>query len=150
MVQSAKDVNVAVPFEIEQPPLAVKLMARPELAVAERLRDVSSVWVPGFVKVMVCVCRLTANAWVTGDAAAKVELPPCEAVMEHDPEPLNDAVLPVSEQAPTAVKLTGKLELAVALRVSGVPASWAPGLAKVMVCVCRFTVNVCVTDGAAV
>ncbi len=75
-------------------------------------------------------------------------MPACDAVMEHDPEPLNDAVLPVSEQAPTAVKLTGKLELAVAPRTSGVPTVCVPGLTKVIVCVCK-TLNVCVTDGAA-
>ncbi len=69
--------------------------------------------------------------------------------MEHDPEPLNDAVVPATEQAPLAVKLTVKPELAVALRLSDVPASCAPGLAKVMVCICALTANVCVTGVAA-
>lgn len=39
------------------------------------------------------------------------------------------------------VKLTARLELAVAASVSGVPAVCVPGLAKVMVCVAWVTVT---------
>ena len=43
--------------------------------------------------------------------------------MEHVPAPLNDAVLPVTEHAPLATKLIVKPELALAERLSEVPAS---------------------------
>jgi hypothetical protein len=61
--------------------------------------------------------------------------------MEHIPAALKEAVVPVTEQTPLPAKLTVKPELAVALRVSGVPTVCAPGLAKVIVCVCK-TLNV--------
>jgi hypothetical protein len=47
------------------------------------------------------------------------------------------------------VKLTAKLELAVAESVSGVPTFWTPRGAKVMVCASPLTVKVCETAVAA-
>jgi hypothetical protein len=72
--------------------------------------------------------------------------------MVQVPEAMNVAVVPETVQTDVVVemKLTGNAELAVAARVSGVPTFWAPGLAKVMVCVPLLTVKLCGTIAAAV
>ena len=61
------------------------------------------------------------------------------------------AVVPETVQtlAVVELKLTGKLELAVAESVSGVPTVWVAIAPKVMVCASPFTVKICETGVAA-
>ncbi len=47
------------------------------------------------------------------------------------------------------VKLTGRAEVAVAVRASGVPCNWLAGSLKVIVCGFPFTVKLCETGVAA-
>ena len=81
-------------------------------------------------------------------------LPACDAVIEQVPAARNVAVAPLTVQTLAVVeaKLTVRPEVAVAVRLSGVPTVCAPGLAKLMVCAVRlaaFTVKLCATGVAA-
>jgi hypothetical protein len=71
--------------------------------------------------------------------------------MVQVPLATNVAVVPVTVQMVlvTEVKVTGKLEVAVAESVSGVPTVCADIGLKVMVCGLPFTVMFCGTIGAA-
>jgi hypothetical protein len=74
MVQVPAAVNVAVvPLTVQIPAVVeAKDTARPELAVAESVRGVPTVCVPGLAKVMVCAtgAALTVKLSETGVAAA--------------------------------------------------------------------------------
>jgi len=63
-------------------------------------------------------------------------LPAWVAWMTQVPEAMKVATVPLTVQTPAVweAKLTVRPELAVAERLSGVPTTCAPGLAKVMVC----------------
>ncbi len=71
--------------------------------------------------------------------------------MVHVPAPANVAVVPLTVQIPVVVDAneTASPELAVAESAKGDPTVCVPGLAKAMVCVLPFTVNVCETGVAA-
>ena len=78
-------------------------------------------------------------------------LPACEAVKVQIPVALvMSTVLPVIEQAPAAVTLTGRPELAVGATANEVLyAAGLVGAAKVMVCPAACAVTVCTTLVAA-
>ena len=80
-------------------------------------------------------------------------MPACDAVIEQVPAAMKLAVAPETVQTLAVVeaKLTARPEVAVAVRLSGVPTVCAPGLLKVMVCAisAALTVKVCETGVAA-
>jgi hypothetical protein len=88
---------------------------------------------------------------VTDVAAAHVVLPACEATMAQVPPVGNVTVVADTVQMPVVddVYVTGKPELAVAVRVKGVPTVWVVIALKAIVCGCPFTVKVCETGVAA-
>ena len=60
-----------VPLTVHTLPVPdAKETARPELAVATRLVFVPTVWVPGDVKLMLCVASCTVKVWLVPAAAA--------------------------------------------------------------------------------
>jgi hypothetical protein len=81
MVQVPEVSMVAVVPETEQLTGVVdaKLTAKPELAEAESVSGVPTVWVAIVPKVMVCEVAFTVKLRETGVAAAYVELPACVA-----------------------------------------------------------------------
>ncbi len=126
----------------------------PELAVAESVSGVPTVWVPGLLKVIVCAVNpaaFTVKLCDTMFAAAHVVLPACVAWMVQVPADRNVAVEPLTVQTLVVVEAndTDNPELAVAESISGVPTLCAPGLLKVMVCAFPFTVKLCETGVAA-
>jgi len=85
---------------------------------------------------------LTRKLCETMGAAAKVMLSPgCEAMIVQVPAATKVAVhveaadATVQTEVVVDAKLTANPEVAVAASVIGVPATWVPGLLKVMVCV---------------
>ena len=72
MVQVPEAMNVAVVPETVQTLVVVevKLTVRPELAVAESVSGVPTVWAPGLAKVMVCACAVDGEALRDLGAAA--------------------------------------------------------------------------------
>ena len=81
---------------------------------------------------------LTVKFCVTEEAAAYVLLSPgCEATIVQVLAETKVTVVPLTVHTAVVVevRLTGRLELAVAVSVSGVPTTWVPGLLKVMSCV---------------
>jgi hypothetical protein len=74
-------------------------------------------------------------------AAAYVPLPAWFASIVQVPEAINVAVVPETVQTDVVVevKVTTRLELAVAESVRGVPTICVPGFAKVIACVARVT-----------
>jgi hypothetical protein len=86
--------------------------------------------------------ELTMKLCETNAAAAKALFPPWDAVMVHVPAAMNVAVAPVAPESVQTlvvrvVKLTGRLEVAVAESDNVVPSTWVPGFGKEMVCVGR-------------
>jgi len=81
----------------------------------------------------------------------KEALPDCEATMVQVPPVRNVAVVGDTVQTPVVddVYVTGKPELAVAVRVKGVPTVWVAIALKVIVCDCPSTVKLCETGVAA-
>ncbi len=83
--------------------LEAKLTGCMELAVAVKLSGVPTCWAVMVPKVMVCdlsAAAVTVIGCVAASAAAKVLLPPCEAVTEQVPASTNVTVLPDNVQAP--------------------------------------------------
>ncbi len=83
MVQVPDATNVAVVPLTVQIPVVVEVndTANPEEAVAERVRGVPTICVPGLLNVIVCGVRaaLTVKLCETGGAAAYALLPACVA-----------------------------------------------------------------------
>src|SRR5215217_6283381 len=99
-----------------QPPAAVKLTGRPELADA-LIENVASPYtlLPSDSKVMVDGALAMANDCETSPAGAKASLPAWWAVMVHEPAAVIETVELTRLQSPVAVKFTGRPELADAL-----------------------------------
>ena len=81
-------------------------------------------------------------------------MPPCDAVIEHEPAATNVTVVPEIVQTELLFDAndTTKPELAIALKLSGVPTVCVAIAPKVIVCTVftpAFTVNDCVTGVAA-
>src|SRR3954463_2385744 len=86
---------------------------------------------------------------LTSGAGLKLRLPPCAAVMEHEPTCVRWTVDPLAVQSPLAVKLTGNPEVAVALTAkSGFPMVLFASAAKLMVWSSLPTPNDCETSAA--
>ena len=75
-----------------------KLTGKPEVALAESVSVVAAVCVAIALKVIDCAARFTVKLCDTGDAAAYVELPACEAVMVQVPCVSRVAVVPETVQ----------------------------------------------------
>jgi hypothetical protein len=128
------------PFTVQTPVVSeAKLTARPELAEAESVSSAPAVWVPGVLNVIVCGSGFTVKLCDTGVAAAQELLPDCEAWIMQVPAVANVAVVPLTVHTVVVcvAKLTAKPELAVADRVSAVPAVCVPGELNVIDCGCK-------------
>ena len=128
--------DAVVPETVHIPVVSeAKLTVNPELAVATRFSCVPCAWLAMGLKVMVWVCS-TVKLWFTGWAGAYVLFPPCVAWMVQVPGLVREAVVPDTVHTPVVseAKLTVKLELAVADRLSWVPCVWLAMGLKVMVC----------------
>ena len=102
-------------------------------------------------KVIVCTPKPTANARVTGLAAANTALPGCVAVSEQIPAAVRVTVAPETVQTAMEfeVRVTVRPEVAVAASPNGaVPKEVSAGCVNVIVCGPRFTVNVWLTGVA--
>ena len=77
--------------------------------------------------------------------------PACDATIVHVPAATNVAVLAFTVQTLVVLdeKLTANPELALALKVNGVPTFCAAIELKVMFCAALFTAKLCETAGAA-
>ena len=122
---------------------------RPELALALSVSGVPTVCAAIVPNVIVCPAS-TLKLCVTVGAAAYVELPVWFAAIVHVPVVRNVATPLATVQTGVVVdvNVTGKLELAVALSVNGVPTACEAGCANRMVCVAS-TPKLCVTAVAA-
>jgi len=102
------------------------------------------------VKLAVCV-EVTEKLWETDAAAAKFELPGCDAWMVQVPARMRVAVFPETVQTDevSEAKLTASPELAVAVRLTGVPTVCAGIPLNVMVWLALPTWIVCDTGVAA-
>jgi phage tail protein X len=100
-----------------------KATANPELAVALTLNGAAPrATLLSAPNEMACAAGVeTPKDWVTGAAAAKVELPVWLAVMEHVPAARTVTVLPATVQTEGVfeAKVTANPELAVALTLNG-------------------------------
>jgi hypothetical protein len=153
--------NVAVvPLTVQTPVVSeANVSVKPELAVADSVRGVPTVCASGALKVIVCGSGSTVKLRDTGDAAAQVPLPTCEAWIVQVPAltkvvTKTVAVEPLTVQTPVVweAKLTAKPELAVAESVSSALAVWVPGALNVIVCGCKsaaFTLKLRETGTAA-
>ena len=130
--------------------------ARPELALATRAGGVlPKVWLPGELKLMVCVMGATLKVLLTIGAAAKLVLPAWLAATVQVPKVTRLKVLPLTVQTAGVVEAndTTRPEDAVATRAAGAtPIIWLPGAVKLMVCAanCTATEKVWTTGVAAV
>jgi hypothetical protein len=126
---------------------------RPEVDVAESVSGVPTVCVPGLLNVIVCDCNtaFTVKLRATGVAAAQAALPPCEAWIVHVPAMRKVAVVPLTVQTLVVcdANVTASPEVAVAVRVKGVPTVCVAGVLKVIVCGCPLTVKLWDTGVAA-
>jgi hypothetical protein len=127
----------------------------PEVADADKVTGTPTWAAGGRLKAIVCDLwpAWTWNERVTPGAAAKTELPPCEAVTVHvpganvvtaDPETVHTSGVPEPND-------TGSPEVADADKVTGAPTLAAGGWLKAIVCTAdpAFTWNERVTPGAA-
>lgn len=110
---------------------------------------------PGDVKLMVCTMAATLKLCMTIGAAAKPELPACEAASVQLPKVTRVKVLPLTVQTAGVVEAseTGRPDVAVATKGAGAePMVWLPGDVNVMVCAanCVATMKLCATGVAAV
>lgn len=160
----ASTVQVPAAASIRVVPLTVQMLGvvetnatvRPLDAVATSAGGVCpKVWLPGDVKLMVCTMAATLKLCVTIGAAAKPELPACEAASVQLPKVTRVKALPLTVQTAGVVeaKDTGRPDVAVATKGAGAePMVWSPGDVKLIVCAanCVATMKVCATAAAAV
>ena len=107
----------------------------------------------GCGNVMTLVLAVTLKNLITGVAAAKFGLPICDAVMEQTPTEASVTLLPTTVQIgpELVVKITGRPEVAVAVRLTGPALSAVSGgCVKLIVCAPCSTLNVLVTGAAAI
>lgn len=131
----------------------VSVTVRPVLALATRAGVATPrVWLPGDVKLMLCVTADTEKLRDTGVAAVKLALPGWLASTVQVPADTRVSVVPltVHTEGVVDVKTTARPEVEVAVRASGPePSVCESGEVKVMVCVAAETVKVLITGGAA-
>ena len=136
--------------------IAEKDTGRPELAVAVRATaPLPRTREPGLVNEIDCAAGgggVTAKLCTTDVAGMKFALPAWLAVMEHWPAASSVTVEPLTVQIAPVVEayVTARPEVAVADRITGVPSTRAPGLAKEIVWagVGDVTAKLCTTPGA--
>src|SRR4051812_36707990 len=101
-----------------QLPLAENVTAKPEDDVALTVKSGSpKVLIGSSPNLMVCTAWPMVKFCSTLGAAAKMSLPGCKAVMKQMPAPVMCTVAPFNVQLPSALKLTGNPEDAVAFTV---------------------------------
>jgi len=143
--------NVTVlPATVQTLAEEVYVTAKPELAVAVSASVPPAVCAAIVPKVIVWVFRFTAKLCVA-EAAAYIALPACDAVIVQVPAVRNVALVPDTVQTPLVdeANVTANAELAVAFNVKVVVAVCAAIVPKVIVCVFRFTVKLCVAEAGA-
>src|SRR5713101_8243971 len=144
-------VRVTVLPETVQLPVAAKLTARPEEAVAAMVNGGSlAVLSASGLNVIVWSPFAMLNVRATSDAGLKLLFPPWDAVIVQLPAAVRVTVLPETVQLPVAAKLTARPEEAVAVTVNGGSlAVLSPSGLNVIVWSAFAIVNVCGTSGAA-
>jgi hypothetical protein len=102
-------------------------------------------------EVMVGFAAFTVKLRETGVAGAQVALPACDAWIVHVPAVIKVAVVPVTVQTLVVCEanVTARPELAVAVKVKGVPTVCMAGVLNVIVCGSAFTAKLWGTGVAA-
>jgi hypothetical protein len=146
----------AVPLTVHTPSVVdANDTGRPDEAVAvSATGPAPKVWFAGVAKVMVCGVRATSKEFETFGAAARVASPAWLATTVQVPAAASDKVVPLTVHTAGVVEANATVKPEVEVATSGaggVPRTWLPGDAKVMVCgiSAAATVKVWVTPWAA-